>query len=595
MIRKSTIFLAIILLFGFYLRTLSGLKWDQGLLLHPDERFLTMVAAKVTLPNSILKYLDSNTNPLSPYNNGFDYYVYGNLPLTITKILAKAVNLDNYDNIFLVGRVLSSVFDLGAIICVFLIGNILCSTAAGLIAAILLCLSVQNIQLSHFMGTENFVGFFVVLTALLMTLASKSYEENKLRKTRTFIALSGISIGLGLASKISAAFFIPASLVILLQMSLTPSGDYLRQGQIRQFSSEIFISWSLIFLAFAVITFRIAQPSAFEGLTLELSHNFLDNMRKIKEITDGGEWPPNVQWAGRAPVLFTLKQMFLYEMGPGVFISTFIGVLYSIVYGLKRKKWLEVILAFWVIFFLGYQSTRFVKYGRYLSIIYPFLALFGGILLSKYINTKKEVLAYILIGAAVIWAAAFNNIYHHDHTRIAASRWIYDNVPNGSVIGSEMWDDTLPLRIDGKDGFGGMYKEKSFNYYEIDSDKKRDELVNQLSQVDYLILSSNRQFASIPRLTKRYPFTSIFYQQLFTQNLGFKLVHTEERYPSFMGISFSTKFAVESFTVYDHPQVYIFKKESFDKEKLKSMLLDFPNGHFQTVISAKVEEISWIK
>jgi hypothetical protein len=597
---KEKIWLLVIILFAAYFRFAPNLVWDHGLLLHPDERFLTMVAEKVTIPNSIAEYWDSRLNTLSPYNNGHDYYVYGNLPLTITKLVAVATGLNKYDDIFLVGRALSGFVDILTIFGIFLLGRLLFNVQAGLAAAGLLTLSVQNIQLCRFMGTENFVGMMVVFCAVFLVLAGKSLSEDfpsrlVAWKARTYFILSAFILGLGLACKISAVFFLPICIIAIGWNLLFISPDYLSREQQRKFAPETWLGLTIIFITVMIIGFRIGQPSAFAGNSFMFSEQFIDNMRRIKEVTDGGEWPPNVQWAGRTPILFTLRQIFFFEMGPGLALLCLAGLIFSISEIIRRKNFRSAILSFWVLFFLLYQSTRFVAYGRYLSIIYPFACVLAGWWLMQNLSSKRKFIGYSLTAAALIWVFAFHSIYFKPHSRVEASRWIYENVPVGSVIGSEQWDDTLPLRVDGKDGFGGMYTEKSYNFYEVDTDKKRNDIADYLQANDYIAISSNRQFATIPRLIKRYPFTSIYYEKLFSGQLGFELVHAVVRKPSFMGIDFDTRNAVESFTVYDHPAVYIFKKTSaFSRDAVFKMLNDFPNGQFEPVTKATTKEIPWI-
>src|SRR5438093_11977181 len=44
-----------------------GLNWDDGHHLHPDERFIAIVADKIRLPASIGAYFDTARSPLNPY------------------------------------------------------------------------------------------------------------------------------------------------------------------------------------------------------------------------------------------------------------------------------------------------------------------------------------------------------------------------------------------------------------------------------------------------------------------------------------------------------------------------------------------------
>ena len=58
--------LGIALLLGAYFRTLALYGWDEpSYRLHPDERFMLMVAGDIRLPSSLDEYLDSQRNPLN--------------------------------------------------------------------------------------------------------------------------------------------------------------------------------------------------------------------------------------------------------------------------------------------------------------------------------------------------------------------------------------------------------------------------------------------------------------------------------------------------------------------------------------------------
>src|SRR5512138_3140254 len=72
---------------GVYFRFV-GLNWDEEQHLHPDERFLTMVTDRIKPPENVAGYFNSQTSTLNPYNNDFGLYVYGDLPIFITRYVA---------------------------------------------------------------------------------------------------------------------------------------------------------------------------------------------------------------------------------------------------------------------------------------------------------------------------------------------------------------------------------------------------------------------------------------------------------------------------------------------------------------------------
>src|SRR6185503_6913378 len=107
-------------------------------------------------------------------------------------------------------------------------------------------------------------------------------------------------------------------------------------------------------------------------------------------------------------------------------------------------------------------ASMFVKFMRYFLPIYPFLILFAAyfiIWLWRYASTSQESralrqafpsnqwkhilnnirpsralvlsIAGIVIVGTLIYATAFSSIYGRMNTRIAASRWMYQNLPQG--------------------------------------------------------------------------------------------------------------------------------------------------------------------
>lgn len=166
-------------------------------------------------------------------------------------------------------------------------------------------------------------------------------------------------------------------------------------------------------------------------------------------------------------------------------------------------------------------------------------------------------------------------------------------------INESSWDDGQPLRIDSYDGFGGLYNGNlNLELYYDDNVDKVQRFVTTLAQGDYIFITSNRQWATIPRVPERYPLTTHYYRLLigcppgrdviwcyntarpgdFKGQLGFELVQVFESFPTLEvpGLfkwEANTQFAEEAFTVYDHPKVLIFKKSAdFDPGRVQSLL-----------------------
>ncbi len=165
----------------------------------------------------------------------------------------------------------------------------------------------------------------------------------------------------------------------------------------------------------------------------------------------------------------------------------------------------------------------------------------------------------------------------------------------GAALANEGdWDDGLPLRMDGYDGFGGIYPpDLNFNMYWDDNAEKRARFERILDQADYIAISSSRQWATLPRLPERFPMTTVYYRHLlgcpermtieycynvaqvgdFQGDLGFELVHVEESSPRLGNRRINDQFAEEAFTVYDHPKVFIFRKQAdYDPQRARAIL-----------------------
>jgi len=165
----------------------------------------------------------------------------------------------------------------------------------------------------------------------------------------------------------------------------------------------------------------------------------------------------------------------------------------------------------------------------------------------------------------------------------------------GAAVANEgAWDDGLPVRLDGYDGYGGIYPTGlNFDMYEDDNPSKLARFINILDQSDYILISSNRQWGSLPRLPERFPMNIEYYRNLlgcspdrtiewcynvakpgdFQGTLGFDLVKVFQSDPTFGPWSINDQFAEEAFTVYDHPKVFIFKKlPDYSSEQVRSIL-----------------------
>ncbi|HEY8291079.1 MAG TPA: glycosyltransferase family 39 protein, partial [Thermomicrobiales bacterium] len=251
-----------------FLLRVHGLNWDAGYHLHPDERFITIVITDRILPDWPPNWhaiLDPDHSPLNarsldPATGQPRDFAYGTLPLYVTKAVAGAMQAitgtawTNYDHIYLVGRVLSALLDIGTLLLVYALARRYGRACANLAAA-LLAVCVLQIQLAHFFATDTWVTFFATAAVLAFVRAAER------QRTRDFV-IAGALVGAGVASKASVAFLAFPALASLAIASLRPR-------PVAGLDDEEPVSRRLraLFLALttfwaALITFAVSEPYA---------------------------------------------------------------------------------------------------------------------------------------------------------------------------------------------------------------------------------------------------------------------------------------------------------------------------------------------
>jgi len=463
----SILLLGFILAGGAYFR-LVGLDWDENQHLHPDERFLTMVEAAIEPVESLSDYFDTANSSLNPHNRGYGFFVYGTLPIFIVRYTAEWLSQTGYGEVYLVGRLLSALMDLFVVLLVFLVAERLYSHRVGVLAAAFSAFAVLQIQQSHFFTVDTFTNFFMMLAVYFAIRISVSGElngnsEDPVMKSDEAINTStnnvritikrwiyhplfgpsiffGIALGMAVASKINAtpiAIVLPVAAVIYL-LSLNPEEQKHQVAQV------------IVFLVIAgfvsLLAFRIFQPYAFSGpgfFGIKPNELWIENISSLRAQTSGDvDFPPALQWA-RRPVWFSFQNLVIWGLGIPLGILAWAGFIWM-GFRIFKGEWKKHGLLWgWTAIYFVWQTLQWNSTMRYQLPIYPLLTIFAAwaivALWDKTIigarsrfNLKR--VSIILVGGVVLgltfaWAFAFTRIYTQPHTRVAATRWLFQNLP----------------------------------------------------------------------------------------------------------------------------------------------------------------------
>ncbi len=443
----------------------------------------------------------------------------------------------------------------------------------------------------------------------------------------------GVCVGLGLASKVTAwPILLAPALAVAIRIGLRDLprlGLNWRDGQPSlegHWANDVAIL--CVSMLVALVVFRVVQPYAFTGPNpwdMAINPQWRADIEREVNFQNGNvDFPPFVQFAGRTPWLWPFKNMVLFGLGPALGLGAWAAFVAATAFLFRRRELTFLIPLVLVAAVFGFQGPRFVAYMRYFVPMYPYLCLFAAWGLAGVWSLAREApgprrtlaaapararfsaevsrryglvreatapgtpvfrfglraLVIAVFAATAWWALAFQSIYSHEHPRIAASRWVFANVEPGKRLTGETWDDTIPYAIPGEDA--GRYPVINTFPFDSDSPTKVNVLVYGrggadatagLVGADYVSIASNRARDAVRRLEREYPATIRYYQLLDSGELGFDLVARFRVRPTFLGVSVDDSGAEESFTVYDHPEVRIYRKtERFDPEKAVSLL-----------------------
>ncbi len=505
--------LLFVLLIGCVFRYI-GIQWGDWQYLHPDERFLIWVGTDImpigtsagvlgTPPNTVNNpwranfpsaypdckswggYFDASCSPLNPNNRGHSFYVYGTLPMFITRYIVEWVyGHSGFNEMTTVGRILSALVDLLSVVLVYAIGSRTFKKSVGLLAAAFAAFTVLNIQQSHFFTMDTFFSFFTLLAvyfAVRVSLVERESKAVRVKKVDDFsepalegeedspsesissrllplfrhpyFALSigfGIALGCAVASKLSAApvaFVLPVAFgVVVLRKPAQERPRWLINAMV-YLGIAAFLS---------LLFFRIFQPYAFLGpgfFGVRPNPQWVANIKEQRAQAAGDiDFPPSLQWA-RRPLWFSAQNMAEFGLGIPLAILAALGFLWAGWRMLKGDWEHHVVLWLWGGFYFVWQSFQFNPTMRYQLPTYPILAIYAAWAVVELWNFRKRRqeenaqdnpprsflsslagAASILVGAVVLittlaWAVAFTLIYARPITRVAASDWIFQNIP----------------------------------------------------------------------------------------------------------------------------------------------------------------------
>ncbi len=512
---------------------------------HPDE---------VTLIDAALQF----ERPLDP-----PITVYGAVPLYLLRAAVWGSgqsglrSLDELQvparerDLFVLARSVSAVTSWLAVGLAYFLGRLVSTRTAGLLAALFMATATIAIQQAHFYTVDS---IFTTLTTAAVVSLILSHRRVSLLPCLLSGALIGLSAGTRL---VGLALIVPA---FVLQMSgLTgPITGRLRKAFDGQF---------LLTCATAIIVLIVLQPYLIlspDVLSRELINTDLAAAVQIAEGQRLRVW--TLGYLHTIPYLYHLSDLFPAAVGGPLTVVFVIGVLTALVRPFRGS----LVILSWCAIYFAIIGGLFTKPIRYVLPLVPLLSVLAAAVNYR-LREGAPALRYLLLvvtAVIILWSAAygvaFSRIYTSQDTRIQAKRWISQNVPDGLRIGVERGAFSMRSLID-----EGRHAVRDLDTIVLFAGRgyvtcraAATYLQRRLEGVSYLALVDANRYHHFTSATELVPGAASFYRDLFSGQLGYRIVQDLAITPIIGWAQFSTMSTEHSFFGFDHPRVVILERKS---------------------------------
>jgi hypothetical protein len=525
-LRRPELAILAVIVLGGALARFWNLGWDGGAgNLHPDEWAL----------NNVVRRLGPDLNP--------HFFFYGALPLYLDRATAEALGrltgLDwlAWERLPLIGRAWSALESVAMLPLIFVAGRRLGGAAVGLTAAACAAGAALLIQAAHF-GTVD--------TAL--TLAGVALLALSLRildgAGRRVVVLSGGVLGLALATKLTAATFVLLPLLALWRAPAPAAPERARRA-------ALLLVVAGVVTALAAPYYLLAWPELWDAV-------------RAQSAELGGDAALSYTWqfSGAPPYLFELRNLVAWSLGLPLGAAALLGWAGALVVAARRRAGPLLLLAVWPTLYLAYIGLWQARFVRHTLPLLPFCCLFAawgaGALVARAGGARMagRALLVALAGGAALWGLAFCAIYAAPDTRLAATAWVHAHVAPGARLVVEDPNTLVPVPDAAHPVT--LYQYAPLAVTAPDTPEEAATLAAALASGDWLITPNRRWAGVLPRLPA-FPTAGRYYRLLAAGRLGYAPAAVFSSPPRLGPLAWPDDAAEETFQVFDHPTVRIYR------------------------------------
>ena len=597
----------------------EGFAWTP----HPDERAILFKVIEIELPtlSDLPVLLDAEQSPWNP--GWFPYGSFPLYLIKLVDILFSDLPVIGFEDLRVPARAVSALADVLTILVTYLVGRAIRSRITGLLAAGLVAFSVIHIQLSHFFAVDTLMALLATATLYFLLRVARwgRYSDSALAGLCIGLALATkISVAPILAAYVVAHVIYVTGLVPGVMGRNIAFFDRLSAGaKSGLLGLGVMVCALLLAQPYALLDWRQFYGDFVEQSEMvrrirdyPYTRQYIDTTPYLYHVQQLAVWGLGLPLGivALAGTLYAaVKGLRAWYAVPYLLVGTVlpagvlilsssvvatliasaiaVGAIIATIPVRSLDTRLNAVLLSWAIPYFLIVGAFDVKFMRYMLPITPVLVLFGSGMVADLWSWAKDrqsavkvalAVTTTLAGAAtVFFAVSYSGIYSETHPAVRASEWIQANAPRGSTILKEHWEEGLPGLYE--------YEVEELPIYDYDLPQKFSRMSDLLAESDYIALYSNRLYGTVSRLPDRYPVSREYYRQLFSGELGYELSRYFTSYPNLLGVGFVDEtfarpdlpppgrlsearpypvsinlgYADESFSVYDHPKVLVFR------------------------------------
>ncbi len=598
-------FIIIVLLSLLFYTRFIGLDWGLPYPMHPDERNMAVAIQQLSCSRLPTNY-QQLTTCLNPH-----FFAYGQFPLylayggiQLSHLIWGANTQPTYIEATMALRILSALSSVLLVLVLMKIMRLLVPKKSlstlnfKLLAFIFLIFQPYAIQFAHFGTTESLLMlFFALIVYFSLKLIANRYSP------LVTILFLGLFSGLALGTKMSSLIFLAIPVFIVVYSGFIFKSATGVSGRVYRF-----IILSFVYLSICLLVFALSSPHSLLNW-----NDFIGSMNYESAIGLGTYKAFYTrQFENTIPLLFQFEKILPYVLGWPQLILGILGFIFLPSYIVKRilqvalvkgpitrgksaasRLWqllstdgklslvtesakLIDILRFALLLSFLPVSFFFAKWTRFIAPAFPIFSLFAILFLIHFLR-KNRVIFTLVVFATIIPGVAYLSVYLTPDIRFTASGWIYKNIPAQSKILTETANVIdLPIISPTYQETPKNYLISSFNFYDLDVDHQLQlDLSGALNQADYIIVPSRRIFKNHPK--NMYPILADYYEKLFSSTGEYEKIIEFSSYPkiTLFGknlIELPDENAEETWTVFDHPVVRIYKRITNNKSQISNQI-----------------------